>query len=163
MACCTVTKELSKNSAENVFEYRIPHSDVKRVPHRKVGPLVSQQVAAVEIRDNDMFDDFLFNNEPKNSPHVISLFNAASKNQLEKLNSILISYPAVKLHENVNGLNCILIASKKGHLQIVKRIHHCYPEIISSRTSDNRRSSLMLAAFEGHETVANYLSEFEVG
>ena len=109
-----------------------------------------------------MFDDFLFNDEPKNSPHVMTLFNAASRNQLEKLNSIFVSYPSVNVQENVNGLNCIHIASKKGHLEIVRRIHHCYPEIVSSRTSDNKRSSLMLAAFEGHESVVDYLSEFEV-
>ena len=109
-----------------------------------------------------MCDDFSFNNEPKNSPHAISLFNAASRNQLEKLNTLLVNHPSADIFENVNGFNCLHIASKKGHLELVRRIHHLYPEIISSRTSDNERSALMLAAFEGHESVVNYLSKFEV-
>lgn len=109
-----------------------------------------------------MFDDFSFNSEPKNSPQVISLFNAASRNQLEKLNTIIESHPSIDVEEQVNGFNSVLIAAKKGHLEVIKRIHSLFPTIINSRTSDNQRSSLMLAAFEGHESVVDYLSEFEV-
>ena len=109
-----------------------------------------------------MFDDFSFNSEPKNSPQVISLFNAASRNQLERLNTIVECHPSIDVEEQVNGFNSVLIAAKKGHIEVVKRMHCLFPAIITSRTADNQRSSLMLAAFEGHESVVDYLSEFEV-
>ena len=110
----------------------------------------------------DIFGDFSFNNEPRNNPQVISLFNAASRNQLEKLNAILECHPSVDVNEYVNGFNCLLIAAKKGHLEVVKRLHTLYPDLMLSRTSDNQRSSLMLSAFEGHVPVVDYLSGVEV-
>ena len=108
------------------------------------------------------FGDFSFDSAPKNSPDVISLFNAASRNQLEKLNQIVERNPSVNVSEDVNGFNCLLIASKKGHLEIVKRIHELFPDIIHSRTSDNERTCLMLAAFEGHDSTVEFLAEYEV-
>lgn len=110
----------------------------------------------------DIWDAFSSSNEPKNSLNVLSLFNAASRNQLEKLDSILATNSTIQIEENVNGFNCFLIAAKKGHMRIIKRIHQLYPTIINTRTSDNQRSPLMLAAFEGHDILAEYLSQFEV-
>ena len=109
-----------------------------------------------------IFDDILTAERPKNCPVVTNLFNAASRNQLEKLNDIICKNPDVDMLESVNSFNCFHVAVKKGHIEIVKRIHEVFPNIISSRTTDNKRSSLMLAAFEGHEQVARYLSNFEV-
>jgi Ankyrin repeats (3 copies) len=107
-------------------------------------------------------NDFSFDDKPKNSPNVIALFNAASRNQLEKLNDIICKNASVQVTEDVNGFNCFHIAAKKGHIEIVKRIHNLYPDIVNTRTSDNQRSSLMLSAFEGHDNVVQYLSKFEV-
>ena len=108
------------------------------------------------------FPDFSFDDKPVNSPNVIALFNAAARNQLEKLNDIICKNASVHVTEDVNGFNCFHIAAKKGHIEIVKRIHNLYPDIVSTRTSDNQRSSLMLSAFEGHDNVVQYLSKFEV-
>ena len=106
--------------------------------------------------------DFSFDDKPKNSQNVIALFNAASRNQIEKLNDIICKNASVPVTEDVNGFNCFHIAAKKGHIEIVKRIHSLYPDIVNTRTSDNQRSSLMLSAFEGHDNVVEYLSKFEV-
>lgn len=110
----------------------------------------------------DIFDDMQAVSRQKNCPVVTSLFNAASRNQLEKLNDIICKNPQVDYTESVNSFNCFHVATKKGHIEIVKRIHEVYPNIVSSRTTDNQRSSLMLAAFEGHVEVAKYLSNYEV-
>jgi Ankyrin repeats (3 copies) len=107
-------------------------------------------------------NDLAFDEKPKNSPNVIALFNAASRNQMEKLNDIICKNASVQVTEDVNGFNCFHIAAKKGHIEIVKRIHNLYPDIVNTRTSDNQRSSLMLSAFEGHDNVVQYLSKFEV-
>ena len=110
----------------------------------------------------DIFDYMQAVPRQKICPVVTSLFNAASRNQLEKLNDIICKNPQVDYTESVNSFNCFHVASKKGLMEIVKRIHEVHPHIVSSRTTDNQRSSLMLAAFEGHVEVAKYLSNFEV-
>jgi ankyrin repeat protein len=110
----------------------------------------------------DIWGAFSDGNEPGNSPNVLSLFNAASRNQLEKVNSILAKNGTLKIDEDVNGFNCFHIAAKKGHIEVIKRLHELYPDLVNTRTSDNQRSPLMLAAFEGNEIMAEYLSQFEV-
>ena len=100
--------------------------------------------------------------KPVNNPNVISLFNASSRNQIEKFNQIIARCESLDITELVNCFNCLHVAARKGHLDMVKRIHTLHPAIVTSRTSDNQRSSLMLAAFEGHEKAVEYLSDFEV-
>mmetsp|Transcript_1052 Transcript_1052/g.1172 ORF Transcript_1052/g.1172 Transcript_1052/m.1172 type:complete len:368 (+) Transcript_1052:177-1280(+) len=110
----------------------------------------------------DIWGAFSDGNEPRNSPNVLSLFNSASRNQLEKVNSILAKNSTLKIDEDVNGFNCFHIAAKKGHIDVIKRLHELYPDLVNTRTSDNQRSPLMLAAFEGNEILAEYLSQFEL-
>ena len=110
----------------------------------------------------DIFDDMLTAQKPKHSLAVTNLFNAASRNQIGKLNDIINKNPDIDFTESVNSFNCFHIAAKKGHIEVVRRIHEVCSGIISTRTSDNQRSSLMLAAFEGHDQVVRYLAKFEV-
>lgn len=116
----------------------------------------------LQQRTMDIFGDVLGGERPRNCPAVTNLFNAASRNQLEKLNDIICKNLDIDFTESVNSFNCFHVAAQKGHIKIVKRLHEVCPNIISSRTTDNQRSSLMLASFEGHEQVAKYLSNFEV-
>ena len=70
----------------------------------------------------DIFDDMGAVPRQKNCPVVTSLFNAASRNQLEKLNDIICKNPQVDYTESVNSFNCFHVAAKRGHIEIVKRI-----------------------------------------
>lgn len=106
--------------------------------------------------------DIFGTEKPVNNPDVIILFNASSRNQIEKFNQIIARCESLDITELVNCFNCLHVAARKGHLDMVKIIHSLYPTIVTTRTSDNQRSSLMLAAFEGHEKAVEYLSDFEV-
>lgn len=132
--------------------------------HNEDSSSTSQRIISLKEKGISMSfsPDFSFDDKPKNSPNVIALFNAASRNQLEKLNDIICKNASVQVTEDVNGFNCFHVAAKKGHIEIVKRIHSLYPDIVNTQTSDNQRSSLMLAAFEGHDSVVQYLSKLEV-
>ena len=110
-----------------------------------------------------IFDDDVFGGKPKNNEIILQLFNAASRNRTEEVTKLLSTLDSNKcdLQEEVNGINSFLIACKKGHIAIVEIFVQYHPAMLESCTSGNQRNGLMLAAFEGHDPMVQYLSHFD--
>lgn len=84
-----------------------------------------------------------------------SLFMAASNSDTETLRRLLAEGvdPTVK----INGFNSLHISCKKGNASVVQELlSHNKGSIIDIRT-DNGRSPLMIAAFEGYLDITKLL------
>ena len=110
-----------------------------------------------------IFDEDAFGGGKKNNAIILQLFNAASRNRLDEVVTLLTTLDSTKydLQEEVNGINSFLIACKKGHTSIAEIFVKYHPTLVESCTSGNQRNGLMLAAFEGHDPMVQYLSQFD--
>ena len=109
-----------------------------------------------------IFDEEAFGGGRKNNETILQLFNAASRNRVDVVVTLLTTLDSTtcNLQEEVNGINSFLIACKKGHTSIVEIFVQYHPTMLESCTSGNQRNGLMLAAFEGHDPMVQYLSQF---
>jgi ankyrin repeat protein len=109
----------------------------------------------------DVFESGI-NRSPPAQKTVCSLFNLASRGQVEKFVELASNdqYSA-EIEIEVNGFNCFLIACKKGHLSIVEKAATMFPHVLKTRTLGDCRNGMMLAAFEGHLSIVQFLANLD--
>ncbi|KAG6557716.1 hypothetical protein Mapa_000481 [Marchantia paleacea] len=73
--------------------------------------------------------------------------------------SMLLNYKIDLTIQNGDGHNCLHLAAKNGHVEVLKAILVKYPGIVNSTTRAGE-TSLMLVAQKGDEEVAKILLEF---
>lgn len=91
-----------------------------------------------------------------------NIFMAASRNQLGRLSAILNNSTApIEITAMVNGMNSLHIAAKKGFVEVVQSLLTYSKEnldhVLSSSTSDDEKTALMIAAFNGQQGVVEVL------
>jgi ankyrin repeat protein len=96
----------------------------------------------------DIFAEFSPQNVPVCAETGMELFEAASRSDLTGVRLLLAQ--GADATSIINGFNSLHISVKKGHIAVVEEIlkHNSISGILDTRT-DNGRSPLMIAAFEG--------------
>lgn len=93
-----------------------------------------------------------------------SLFNAASRNNLDRV-MVLLQSPELSpkaLLTLINGLNCFHVSCKKGYLEMVKALLRYSTDnglSIETSVSTDGRSGFLLACYEGKLEVVELLSQ----
>lgn len=101
--------------------------------------------------------------DPTPVQEINKTFLYASRNKLDNLKQEIVSKNGdySDIEKQVNGLNTLHIAAKKGHILIVEYLLSIHPRLClsTSDSSSHCKTAAMIAAFEGHVEIVKLILE----